>query len=219
MKRSLSFILVLSVMVLVCTMAMQAQPIITNGNFGNNSVGVGGYGYPYSPDPAHSGVTAAGWTFTVTLYNGSGVQSNGSAWGFANAPNGSQYSAFLQGTSSISQTVAGFNPGTYYTLSFYLSARPGNSVDNVAVSLGGTPLFTSITPGPGWTLYTDTFTATSSSELLQFSGITPGNPPPGAVDVDAGLANVGVKVPEPAMAMLLPFGLLFVSGIRKRFLA
>ena len=83
---------------------------------------------------------------------------------------------------------------------------------------GGTSLGT-ITPvqGQNWKGYTETFQATSNSELLTFAGLIGSQGQ--TLDNDAGLANVNVKVPEPAMALLLPFGLLFVSGIRKRFLA
>ena len=77
-------------------------------------------------------VTAAPWSLSGALYDGSGVQSNGSAWGFRNAPNGSQYSAFLQGTSYISQTM-NLVSGNYYTVSFYLSDRPGFNVNQVGI--------------------------------------------------------------------------------------
>jgi hypothetical protein len=230
MKRSLKYIFVLSVVVLACTMAMQAQPI-TNGNFGNNNVGgpcYGCYAYVTGYTLSQSNVSAPPWYFSGSPYDGSGVQSNGSAWGFNNAPNGSQYSAFLQGSSYVSQTMGGLTPGENYAVSFYLSTRGYgqlnpvgvifagalNPVDNTVI---GTPATTiTLNPGQSWTSYTVEFQAAGTSELLTFEGM---NGSLGQTrDTDTGLANVNVAfVPEPAMALLLPFGLLFVNGLRKRF--
>ncbi len=72
---------------------------LVNGGFETPAVGSG---YQYNP----SGV-GLGWTFSVN----SGVQGNGSAWGGAFAPEGSQ-TAFVQGQGSISQSVS-LDAGSY----------------------------------------------------------------------------------------------------------
>ena len=56
-----------------------------------------------------------GWTFS-----GAGIEGNGSAWSAASAPDGTQ-AAFVQGTSSIAQTVS-LNAGSY-TISFQAAQR------------------------------------------------------------------------------------------------
>jgi hypothetical protein len=160
--------------------------------------------------------------------------------------NGAPYNAFLQGLSYISQTVSSLTVGDEYKLVFYLSARPGYLVDPVDVIVGGARNTTTgfVTGGtqlgstiavnyvaagktPGWTMYTENFTATSTTELITFKSTKPG----GALtcgasgiavcDYDVGLDDVSLTqtAPEPAMALLLPLGLLFVNGLRKRFLA
>jgi len=55
-----------------------------------------GSGYQYNPS-----APGVGWTFSTS----SGIQGNGSAWGAAPAPNGTQ-TAFVQSTGSISQTLS-----------------------------------------------------------------------------------------------------------------
>ena len=71
----------------------------------------GSNAYTYDP-------TVAGMTFT----GAAGVQANGSAWQFNNAPDGNQ-TAFLQNTSSnanaeIDIAVTGLTPGFDYTVSY-----------------------------------------------------------------------------------------------------
>ncbi len=76
---------------------------LVNGSFEIPELGSG---FQYIP-----GATGIGWTFCA----GSGIQGNGSAWGAATAPNGTQ-TAFIQGTGSMAQTIT-LNAGSY-TLSF-----------------------------------------------------------------------------------------------------
>jgi hypothetical protein len=198
---------------LVSGVAASAQ-IVKDGNFNWS-----GSGFSYQSGGSVPGDT---WTFT----GGSGIQSNGSAWGFSNAPEGAGQTAFLQSYptsqtslptgqpySTISQTVNGLTVGDTYTLSFYLEQRPGNGQNPVTVSVGSTA-YSAVTPtGSGWDLYTDTFTATSTSELLTFSVY---NPQSG--DNDTGLAGVSIHVPEGGasslyalLAGLVCFGAIFTS--------
>ncbi|MFA7345436.1 MAG: family 16 glycosylhydrolase [Terrimicrobiaceae bacterium] len=98
---------------------------IPNGGFETPNVGAASY----QLRPA-----GATWTFTGYSY----IQSNGSAWGAANAPDGTQ-TGVLQGYSgtlgSISQTV-NLGAGSY-TLSFR-AARRGSQIQPVRVSVDGT---------------------------------------------------------------------------------
>src|SRR5207249_7425384 len=86
-----------------------------------------GGGYQYNPS-----APGIGWTFSAN----SGIQGNGSAWGAAPAPNGTQ-TAFIQIISSISQTLS-LNAGSY-TLSFQ-AARRGSQVQPVKVTIDGTQI-------------------------------------------------------------------------------
>ncbi len=222
MKRSLAYIFTLCVTLLACTLVMQASPIV-NGTF-----------YPSVSNP-QTGATytwtsgtgiANPWAFSNTHpYDRSGVVGSASGWGYV--PMSGSYNAFLEGTSTISQTLFTLTPGDSYTVTFYLTARSGYSVDPVDVFVEG-KLLGQFTPvqGNGWTIENVSFKATSGSELLTFEGMdqyaatgcgTPTHPK--ACDYNTGLDNVTDAVPEPALALLLPFGLLFVSGLRKRFLA
>jgi hypothetical protein len=149
---------------------------IVNSDFATTPPMTPGDGtYTYNP------TNVSGWTFT----GGSGVAEYGSAWGFTAAPDGANQVAFLQNTSTLTQTITGLTAGQQYVVSFYLEDRPGYASNPVIVSIGGTNL-PSITPGNGWSLYTETFTATAASELLSFSTSTSSG------DNDTGLSDVTV---------------------------
>lgn len=87
----------------------QACQGLVNCSFETPSLTLGGYVY----NPSGTGVA---WTFA----GNSGIESNGSAWGAAAAPDGRQ-AAFVQATGSISQVV-NLSAGSY-TLSFQAARR------------------------------------------------------------------------------------------------
>ena len=237
------------VTLLVCTIVMQATPIIQNGMFTPNSAYSPKVTTGYYPGGAKD-IFVNPWYFSgaTNTHNGSGVVGwNTGIWDYV-PMNGAQYNAFLQGKSYISQTIS-LVKGDVYTLTFWLSARPGYAVDPVEVLLGGTmqtvsttnktttgivsggtQLGGTISVAPVdadkiavWTKYTESFKATTTGpELLTFAGMTPSTcgTDKSSCDFNAGLDNVSAAMaPEPAMALLLPLGLLFVNGLRKRFLA
>lgn len=121
-------------------------PTVSNGSFETPRVGSGGY--LYNP-------TGGGWAFDGT----SGIQANGSAWGAADATDGTQ-TAFLQGypaqrnptgfgvLGSISQALSFSGVGTY-ALTFQAAQRQGQiqplkfSVDGVQVGDLLTPVSSS----------------------------------------------------------------------------
>jgi len=168
---------------------------IASAQVANGPFNWSGSGYAYNP-------TGLGWTFS----NDAGVQNNGSAWGFSNAPNGAAQSAFLQvytgsapvtnntgASSSISQGVT-LTSSDWYTLSFYLEQRPGAGAVTVTPSITGSTFTSPLTPintstDPTWTLYTDTFKA-NGSQTLSFAATAGGG------DNGAGLAGVSISGPS-----------------------
>jgi hypothetical protein len=177
-----------SVKILLVFLALLAVPcwaqLATNSDFATTPPMTPGAGtYIYDP------TNVSGWTFSGPTQNaaggsyGSGVAEYGSAWNFDAATDGANQVAFLQNTATVTQTISGLTTGQQYTVSFYLEDRPGYSSNPIIVSMGGTTLL-STTPGSGWTLYTETFTATAASELLSFST--------NASNGDIGLSDVTV---------------------------
>ncbi len=141
---------------------------LVNGSF---EIPALGSGFQYNP-----GAAGIGWTFSP----GSGIQGNGSAWGAATAPNGTQ-TAFIQGTGSMTQTIT-LNAGSY-TLSFQAAQRSccvSPFVQPVKVSVDGTqvglisPSSTSFVPfsisfSVGTTgAHTITFTGTNGNDKSTF---------------------------------------------------
>lgn len=122
-----------------------------------------GSGYQYNPSGDFTGP--------------SGVAGNGSAWGFAAAPEGDQV-AFLQNAqpgstkASIKLQVTGLVPGLSYKASFRISARPGYLGMPVTVKFADGPIGTFNPPTQNFTAATSAaFTATAASGILEFEGI------------------------------------------------
>ena len=128
--------------------------VTVNGNFEAPVVN----GYQYNP-------TGSGWSFT----SNSVIQSNGSAWGAATAPEGVQ-TAVLQGAPSglgtISQTVT-LAAGNY-TLSFK-AARRWSQTQPVKFSVDGVQVGTLISPtSDSFLTYTaSAFTVTAGNHTLK----------------------------------------------------
>jgi hypothetical protein len=107
---------------------------LVNASFEIPALGIG-----YQYNPSASGI---GWTFSA----GSGIQGNGSAWGAATAPDGTQ-TAFIQSTSTISQALS-LNAGSY-TLAFKAAQRPCCLTPNlqpIQVTVDGTQIGSLVTP-------------------------------------------------------------------------
>jgi hypothetical protein len=114
---------------------------IVDSSFETPAVGTG---FAYQP-------LVPGAKFT----NGAGVQGNGSAWGFAAAPDGNQ-TAFLQsaGPSSIDLNVTGLSLGGTYSFSFFEAQRPGYGINPFTVSFNGTQIGSFTPTTPAWTQVT-----------------------------------------------------------------
>ena len=112
--------------------------------------------------------TGTAWTFA----GNSGIQANGSSWGAANAPDGTQ-TAFLEGNSSgggsISQSVT-FDAGTY-AIQFAAAQQPGGGTQPLAISVDGTQVGDIITPtSTSFAQYTTAhFTVSAGVHTISFS--------------------------------------------------
>jgi hypothetical protein len=184
--------------------ASAAVVVISDPSFESPSLPSGAYEYGVQNGAQHSSngvdVTASGLTFG----NGAGIQSNGSAWNFAPAPDGTQ-TAFLQSYNDqtpgvITQDVSGLTPGKSYDISFFDADRAGYGVDPVTVYFDGAALGTYTPASTNWnSVTTASFIPTSSNGVITYSvGLNAG-------DADIGLDDVSISaVPEPAVwAMML----------------
>ena len=123
-------------------------------------------GFQYNPS-----APGIGWTFSPN----SGVQKNGSAWGAATAPNGTQ-TAFIQRMSTITQTV-NLNAGSY-TLAFQAARRNcciSPYVQPIKVAVDGTQIGALVAPAStSFALVSIGFTVGSSgAHTISFTGTDP----------------------------------------------
>jgi len=139
----------------------------------------GGYDY----GPAVAGVTFLGY---------SGVQANGSAWGFQGAPDGTQ-TAFVQayngGGGSIALAVTGLVAGASYRIGFSLARRTTyGGVATVDVVFDQVALGSFAPPSGAFTAFaTPAFTAAGASGRLVFSV------PPAQGDSSAAVDRVTIE--------------------------
>jgi len=202
----------------------QAANLVTNGSFESTTNGAGqladntnvtGWTVP-APNNSYSFLFTPGSADTTGV---NGQYGNLKLWGPndgstnglpATSPDGGNYivvdSAFQNnGATSISQTLNSLTPGQAYGVSFYDAAAQqsgfnGATFDQWQVSLGSQTLSSTRFNIPshgfsGWTPESLTFTATNSSEVLNFLATGgPGGVPPFVL-----LDGVSVApVPEPS---------------------
>src|SRR5262249_21692783 len=137
------------------------------------------------------GPTGGGWTFAGS----SGIQANGSAWGAANAPDGTQ-TAFLQGNGdlgAISQAV--YLPAGTYRVSFQAAQRSyGDGVQPIKFSVNGVQVGSLISPtSTSFALYTTaSFTVkVAGCYTLQFAATD------NSGDKSSFLDAISIADPEP----------------------
>ena len=134
-----------------------------------------GSGYAYAPGGG-----------PVTFAGIAGLAGNGSAWGFAAAPEGDQV-AFLQNgptKASVKLQVSGLVPGLSYKASFRISARPGYLGLPVTVKFADSAIGTFSPPGYSFTAATSAaFTAAAASGILEFEGIVTSDSMATAIDL------------------------------------
>lgn len=153
---------------------------------GVNSPTVAGGGFE-NPDAGATYLYRPTGHFT---YN-SGVAGNGSAWGFAAAPEGDQV-AFLQTIDApavVSLPVTGLAPGSSYVVRFQIAIRPGFAANPITVAFNGVSRGTFT---PGSTVFTavssSAFTAAGATGTLTFTGASYSG------DTSTGLDNVTVAL-------------------------
>lgn len=151
---------------------------------GAGAVGVADFSFE---DPAQGtgwamNPTAAGATFAGR----SGVAANGSAFGFATAPDGSQagWIQSLNGADgSISLSAAGLRTGASYSVRFHIAQRPGYGANPVTVAFAGASLGSFTPSSSAFTrVATATFTASASTGTLSFTGAAASGDTSSAID-------------------------------------
>ena len=176
------------------------------------SPSVGAVGYTYSSTALYPSAPSY---FSLATENGvtyagmAGIQANGSAWGFTNAPDGTQ-TAFIQSYSGVypqggsvsfsSSLITSLVSGQQYDLSFYVEGRSYMGGSPFSVDIGGATTSFGAPGTSGWTLENLLFTASANPATISFS-VAPQN----SSDISIGLDKVNISaVPEPATwAMLL----------------
>jgi len=150
--------------------------LLLNGGFELPDLGEGNF--QYAP-------TAPGWTFI----DYAGIEHNGSVFGAANAPEGTQ-AAILQMGSSFSQDVI-LTSGTYH-ISFYAAQR-GNNSQSVEVYVDSS-LIGTITPASStFNAYvTNDFTVITGNHTIKFVGTA-------SDDHTAFIDDVKINISAPQM--------------------
>ncbi len=141
------------------------SPSLAVPNFSFESPALNGISFQYTP-------AGATWAFS-----GAGIAANAGVFtgGNPSAPDGVQV-AFIQGTGTISQSLAGFYGGDAYTVTVAAAQRGNNqaSSQTVQVSMDGIILGSFTPTGTGYTDYTVNYIApTTGNHTLTFTGINP----------------------------------------------
>ena len=202
--------------------AAPANATVLYESFESAGLSAGAYAYG-TTDPFSGNPSVPSTTFSiagVTFSGASGVQTNGSAFGFTNAPAGSK-TAFLQsynGTGgAISIALAGLNVGQRYFVNFSAALRGysvGSGGNPFTLSLSSASPFSTSSFAPASTAFnpfTTSFVAGSTSDTLTFTGSAlPG-------DATVGLDAISVAVPEPATWAMMIMGFAMIGfGLRSR---
>ena len=175
-----------------------ASTVLFDG-FESPAISPGSYNY--------GGTDGAGAVFDSLT----GVQSNGSAFGYSAAPQGTQ-TGHLQNLGSFSYTLSGLDAASFYTLSFFSAARPNYAIGSYTVSFNGTQLGAFTPTSTTWTGQSLSFLAGATSGSLVFTGTTT------AGDANVGFDSIAVSVPEPATwaMMLMGFGMIGFAARRRQ---
>ncbi len=132
-------------------------PSVANAGFETPALG---NSFKYDP-------TGTGWTFMGNA--GEAGNHSGFTNGNPNAPQGTQV-AFVQGTGSFSQTIAGWTPGTYQ-ISFQAAQRVNNH-QNFYVLVDGASLGNFTPAGSSYANFTTgTFTVFAGTHTISFQGV------------------------------------------------
>jgi hypothetical protein len=150
--------------------------------------------YSYGP-----GTDAAGAVFD----SGAGIQANGSAFGYADAPEGIQ-TAHIQGTGSFTFSVLGLAANQTYSLSFDYALRPNYLADGLSVSYNSQSLFSDTAPSTAFSLVNLNFvTDDSGIGLFTFAGVPAGS---GDTNVAVDAVSLAATAPEPSTWAMMILG-------------
>ena len=134
------------------------------------------FGFETPTIPSYSYNPSGGsWAFTAQSgANGSGITANGSAFTAANPSTleGNQV-AFLQGVSTITQSLSGFTAGIKYKIIFSAAQRGnGNGGQTWSVRINGSTIgnFAPAASATNYIDYSTNFTATATTQTLAFVG-------------------------------------------------
>ena len=215
-------------LLVVCLMlgtlsTVSAEPVIVNVDFENDTLGFTVWpGYVGNGNPE----TISGWTGE----GGRGINpvnlDHDNPAPFRDNGNNDTHVAFLQGTSSISQTVGGFTVGSEYVLTLEFNSR--NCCGDAPVGFvflndvlaadtidvfggdGGTP---PVGADADWYPASIPFTATTEDIVVKIA-----TAPAAGGDSTLVVDNVAFSVvPEPNTCILMLLGLLgFISAARRR---
>ncbi len=215
-------------LLVVCLMlgtlsTVSAEPVVVNGDFENDVLGFTVWpGYVGGGNPEQ----ISGWTGEGARGINPINADHDNPAPFRDNGNNDTHVAFLQGTSSISQTVSGFTVGTDYVLTFDFHSRNccGDSpigylyfndvfAGDTRISFGGDGATPPVGDGADWHVATGTFTAWSEEMVIKIA-----TAPAAGGDSTLLIDNVAFSVvPEPNSCLLMLFGLFgFISAARRR---
>jgi len=198
--RFLLPVLCLAVLCLTAPSLARASDLVANGNFDLNSP-------PNQTAPVD-------WTLTPAAGGSDFLVEPGPGYGAYSAPNSANFGAVSSEDDELSQilsTVAGDS----YTLSFYLAHDTTDSANDFSASWNGSDVLSLVDASAfGYTQYTYTVAATSSSTTLAFYGRE--NPSWYDLDNVSVTGQAGSAVPEPSSLLLLGSGLAGLAGLARR---
>jgi hypothetical protein len=130
-------------------------------------------------------------------------------------------------TGPISQTITDLNVGSVYTLTFNWAGAQqygfdGATTEEINYSLGSDTFATATLANPshgftGWQTVTQTFTATSATEVLSFlANGTPAGVPPFSLLSNVSLTGLDADVPEPATWTMMILGIGGIGAMARR---
>lgn len=198
--RFLLPVLCLAVLCLTTPSLARASDLVANGSFDLNS-----------PPPEAAPLD---WTLVPAAGGSDFDVEPGPGYGAFSAPNSANFGAVGSEDDELYQILSTV-PGDSYTLSFYLAHASTDSANDFSASWNGTDVLSLVDASAfGYTEYSYTVTATSSSTTLAFSG----GEVPSWYDLDnvSVTGQAGSAVPEPSSLLLLGSGLAGLAGLARR---